>query len=108
MQPLVLGAVLGIDGPGERAGRRETERPDDAGGVDQILQGRPDLHDHDGLGAGPGERGVPPPGRECELLGAGMERRIPARAKVDLVGPYVPVPFGFGGYQKGLRPADFR
>jgi type 1 glutamine amidotransferase len=38
----------------------------------------------------------------------GMERRIPARAKVDLVGPYVPVPFGFGGYQKGLRPADFK
>jgi type 1 glutamine amidotransferase len=38
----------------------------------------------------------------------GLERRIPARAKVDLVGPYVPVPFGFGGYQKGLRPADFR
>jgi type 1 glutamine amidotransferase len=37
-----------------------------------------------------------------------MERRIPARAKVDLAGPYVPVPFGFGGYQKGLRPADFR
>lgn len=38
----------------------------------------------------------------------GMERRIPARAKVDLAGPYVPVPFGFGGYQKGLRPADFK
>ena len=38
----------------------------------------------------------------------GMERRIPARTKVDLVGPYVPVPFGFGEYQKGLRPDSLR
>ena len=82
---------VGIDGPGERAGRRETERADDAGGMDQIVQGRPDLHDHDGLGAGPGERGFPPPGGECVLLGARDGARIPARAKVDLVGPYVPV-----------------
>ena len=37
---------------------------------------------------------------------AGMERRIPARADVRLVGPYNPLPFGFGGFAKGLKPAD--
>jgi type 1 glutamine amidotransferase len=34
---------------------------------------------------------------------AGLERRIPARADVQLVGSYDPLPFGFGGYKKGLK-----
>jgi hypothetical protein len=36
----------------------------------------------------------------------GMERRIPARSNVDLVGPYHPLPFGFGGFKKGVKPAE--
>jgi hypothetical protein len=36
----------------------------------------------------------------------GMEDQIPAKTNVDLVGTYKPRPFGFGGFQKGLRPAD--
>ncbi len=36
----------------------------------------------------------------------GMEGRIPAGAKVDLVGAYNPLPFQFGGFAKGLKPAD--
>jgi hypothetical protein len=35
-----------------------------------------------------------------------MERRLPARAKVDLVGDYRPLPFKFGGFAKGVKPAD--
>ncbi len=35
----------------------------------------------------------------------GMEKQIPARANVDLVGEYNPSPFGFGSYRKGLKPA---
>jgi hypothetical protein len=35
-----------------------------------------------------------------------MERRLPARAKVDLVGDYRPLPFKFGGFAKGVTPAD--
>jgi len=33
----------------------------------------------------------------------GLERRIPSGADVRLVGDYDPLPFGFGGYQKGLK-----
>ena len=36
----------------------------------------------------------------------GMERKIPARANVDLVGNYDPLPFKFGGYRRGMKPED--
>ncbi len=36
----------------------------------------------------------------------GREDQIPARAKVDLVGEYKPLPFSFKGFQKGVKPAD--
>ena len=38
--------------------------------------------------------------------GLGMEEHIPAKAKVDFVGPYEPTPIGFGGHRKGVKPAD--
>ncbi len=38
----------------------------------------------------------------------GLENKIAADANVDLVGDFNPTPYGFGGYQKGLKPADFR
>jgi type 1 glutamine amidotransferase len=37
----------------------------------------------------------------------GMEKKIPAKAKVDIVGEYHPHAFGFGGYTKDRRPEDF-
>ena len=37
----------------------------------------------------------------------GMEDKIPAKTDVELVGEYKPRPFGFGRFQKGVRPADF-
>jgi hypothetical protein len=37
---------------------------------------------------------------------AGMEKQIPERADVELVGEYKPSPYGFGGYRKGVRPAE--
>ena len=37
---------------------------------------------------------------------AGMEVRIDGRANVDLVGTYVPLPFKFGGAEKGLKPGQ--
>jgi len=36
----------------------------------------------------------------------GMEKQIPARSKVDLVGEYKPLPFKFGGFARGLQPED--
>ena len=38
----------------------------------------------------------------------GLAARIPEKAKVDLVGDYEPTRFGFGGFRKGVRPADYR
>ncbi len=36
----------------------------------------------------------------------GLEDKIPEKTAVDLVGEYKPLPFKFGGYQKGVKPAD--
>ena len=36
-----------------------------------------------------------------------MENQIPAESQVDYVGEYTPTFFGFGTYQKGMRPSDF-
>jgi hypothetical protein len=37
-----------------------------------------------------------------------MENRIASHMSVDLVGTFKPSPFKFNGYQKGLRPNDYR
>ena len=37
-----------------------------------------------------------------------MEKQIPHRAKVDLVGKYKPSPFGFNKFRPGLKPSDYR
>jgi hypothetical protein len=37
----------------------------------------------------------------------GMEKRIPARSDVALVGEYHPTRFGFGTYVKGKKPEDY-
>ena len=36
----------------------------------------------------------------------GLDEQIPAKTNVELVGEYKPRPFGFGGFQMGVRPAD--
>ena len=38
--------------------------------------------------------------------GVGLEDKISANAKVDIVGEYKPSPFKFGGFVKGVRPED--
>jgi hypothetical protein len=38
----------------------------------------------------------------------GMEGEIPAKAKVDIVGEYKPLRFGFGAHKKGVKPADLK
>jgi type 1 glutamine amidotransferase len=38
----------------------------------------------------------------------GMEKKIPEKAKVDILGEYKPLPFGFGKFRKGLKPEDYR
>ncbi len=37
----------------------------------------------------------------------GMEKKIPKRAKVDLVGDFRPTFFGFGKFRRDLKPSDF-
>ena len=36
----------------------------------------------------------------------GLEDKIPAKSDVGLVGDYKPLPFKFGGFQKGVKPSD--
>ncbi|VTS05047.1 ThuA domain-containing protein [Tuwongella immobilis] len=38
----------------------------------------------------------------------GMADQIPAQSKVDIVGPFEPSPFKFGGFKKGVKPADLQ
>jgi hypothetical protein len=40
------------------------------------------------------------------LWAIGREDEIAAKANVELVGDFQPHPFGFGTFQKGLKPAD--
>jgi type 1 glutamine amidotransferase len=37
---------------------------------------------------------------------AGMEKQIPEKTKVDIIGEYKPLRFGFGTFKKGVKPAD--
>lgn len=37
----------------------------------------------------------------------GMESQIPEKTMVEIVGTYQPHKFGFGGFQKGLKPEDY-
>ncbi len=37
----------------------------------------------------------------------GLEMEVPAKADVNFVGSYKPSAYGFDGFQRGLRPADF-
>ena len=39
--------------------------------------------------------------------GLGMDDQITTSTRVDLVGPYKPLPFKFGGFKPGLKPADY-
>jgi hypothetical protein len=36
----------------------------------------------------------------------GLEDKVPEKSEVMIVGEYKPLPFGFGGYKKGVRPTD--
>jgi hypothetical protein len=38
----------------------------------------------------------------------GLEDRIAAKSDVNLVGEFKPTPFGFGGYKRGVKPADLQ
>jgi hypothetical protein len=37
---------------------------------------------------------------------AGLEKKIPPKSSVDLAGEYKPLPFGFRGFAKNVRPSD--
>ena len=37
----------------------------------------------------------------------GLEDKIPASTKVDLIGEFKPTPYGFSEYVKGRKPADY-
>ncbi|UCD51584.1 MAG: ThuA domain-containing protein [Phycisphaerales bacterium] len=38
----------------------------------------------------------------------GLGEKVPASSKVDIIGTYDPKPIGFGGFRKGVKPADHK
>jgi len=40
--------------------------------------------------------------------GMGLEDKVTPQGKVDILGEYEPFPIGFGGFKKGLKPADHK
>lgn len=40
------------------------------------------------------------------LWAVGLEKKIPKKANVDLVGDFQPTMYGFNGFKKGIKPAD--
>ena len=36
---------------------------------------------------------------------SGLEGKIPAKSKVDIVGKFEPTQFGFGKYKRGIMPS---
>jgi hypothetical protein len=76
----------------------------------------------------PDANGLPPQRTACSTIGAaqdlrsedlrrlfvnlcywctGLEQKIPEKNRADIVGRYEPTPFGFDGFKKGKKPADF-
>ena len=37
----------------------------------------------------------------------GLEEKIPAKSCAEIVGEFKPSNFGFNGYKKGMKPADY-
>ena len=94
-----------------QAGRRQEERSDDAGRLDEDLfgdgrQAGQGLHDHDGLSQDLESEGLRRLLVNATYWAVGLEDKISAKANVDLVGEYKPSPFRGGGYVKGVKPAD--
>ena len=40
--------------------------------------------------------------------GEGLEKVLPEKSIVDVVGPFEPLAFGFNGAKKGVKPADLQ
>ena len=40
------------------------------------------------------------------LWAIGLEKKIPKKAKVDLVGEFQPTMYGFNSFKKGVKPAE--
>ena len=112
-KPLVLGQVLDGHEADRQAGRGQEERPDDAGRLDQDLQGRATGQTGRVFTTTMGAANdLASEGLRRLLVNAaywcvGLEDKIPARANVDIVGEYKPTYFGFGKHVKGVKPADY-
>ena len=38
----------------------------------------------------------------------GLEMEVPKKAKVDIVGEYNPTAYGFGNFEKGVKPSRYK
>ena len=71
-----------------------------------VGQGWPRVHDDARRVGRSVERRVPADDGECRLWAAGLESEHPPDNDISFVGPYQPSTFAFGGFVKGMKPAD--
>jgi len=110
--PLVLGEVLAGMGPSDAPVEGPKNKPPMPIAWVKTYQGTP--------GGPAGKVFATTMGASRDLQNEGLRRLlvnavywlldldVPARADVALVGDYAPLPFGFAGHKKGVKPADLR
>ncbi len=112
-RPLVLGQVLkGMDSedPAVEAGPNEPMMPVAWVKTYELPGGKPGKVFTTTMGAATDLESV---GVRRMLVNAvywcvGLEDQISEASKVDVVGTYQPLPFGFGGFKTGVKPAELK
>ena len=111
-KPLVLGQVLDGMKPTDTPVAGQEERPDDADRLDEDLhrraRARPRASSRRRWGPRRTSRAKACAGcwSTPAYWAVGLEDKIPAKADVAIVGEYQPLPFGFGGFKKGVKPSS--
>ena len=74
---------------------------------ERVGQGGAGLHDDARRVGGSAERRLPAHGRQRDVCGRpGSRRASGPTGDIGFVGPYQPSTFNFGGFVKGVKPAD--
>ncbi len=94
------------DSPRGDRTRRTCRSPGIAPISQRVRQTGPRLHDDARRVGGSAERRVPADGGQRLLWAAGLEASIRPTNDISFVGPYQPSTFSFGGFVKGVKPAD--
>jgi hypothetical protein len=125
-QPIILGQVLQRKGPAMKPeidpfyGMRPTDEPKPDDPKNNPMMPIAWLHSYQLPDGKPGQAFIATMGASIDLTNGALRRLlvnatyhllklpVPAKADVDIMGKFTPSTFGFGGYKKGRKPADYR